>query len=193
MRNRILIIMPATLNGRMTAEGFARRFAQVPCCELQRGEVVHLSPGAWDHSAISFRIAARLGEWAARRKRGRVLTNEAGLITRRRPDTVRGMDVAFFSYQRVPRGQEPSGFATVAPELVVEIIGKGQGWKAMVEKAGEYLAVGVDRVWIVDPRRMTLHVFQADHEPIRLTARDTLRDAAVLPGFACRLAELFQD
>ena len=61
---------------------------------------------------------------------------------------------AYFSYRRLPRVKEPQGFARTPPELAVEVVGKGQGWPKMLEKAGEYFAMGVDCVWIVDPRKV---------------------------------------
>lgn len=46
-------------------------------------------------------------------------------------------DGEYFSFERVPRGKELKFFAEVAPTLAVEIVGKGQGWKKMTEKAAE--------------------------------------------------------
>ena len=37
------------------------------------------------------------------------------------PDTVRGADVAFYSYSRMPRGPLPPGYLPVPPELVFEV------------------------------------------------------------------------
>ena len=35
---------------------------------------------------------------------GRVVTNDSGIVTQRDPDTVRGADVAYYSYARLPKG-----------------------------------------------------------------------------------------
>ncbi|MFO0838195.1 MAG: Uma2 family endonuclease [Phycisphaerae bacterium] len=178
---------------RIRAEDFAARYADVPFCELERGEVVHLTAGGWRHSSITFKVAYLLGEWARRANTGRVLTGEAGVVTARDPDTVRGVDVAYFSFERVPRGKAPDSFSEVAPTLAVEAVGKGQGWKKMTEKAAEYLRIGTDRVWIIDPTRNTLHVFASDLPPREYRETDTLEHDVVLPGFACRVAEFFVD
>lgn len=152
-----------------------------------------MSPGGADHSFSSSNIYFLLAAWARRTKRGRALTNEVGLITQRRPDTVRGADVVYFSYERLSRRSRVRGFFDVAPELVVEVLGRHQNWKIAVEKAGEYFAMGVNRVWIVDPARRTLHVLSPDAAPQRFTKGQSLRDEALLPGFSCRVAELFDD
>lgn len=178
---------------KLTAREFEAQSADVDFCELERGEVVQLTAGGWDHSRICFRIARILGDWAEPGRHGRVLVGEAGIITQNNPDTVRGVDVAYYSYRRLPRGQEPQGFVTVVPTLAVEVVGKGQGWGKMVEKAGEYLAMGADRVWIINPGARTVHVFRPDAEPQRFGEADTLADEAVLPGFSCGVAAIFED
>ncbi len=52
--------------------------------------------------------------------------NDAGVITERDPDTVRGADVAFYSYRRVPKDAEPEGYPDAIPEFVFEVLVAGQ-------------------------------------------------------------------
>jgi len=178
---------------RMTLAQFAAKYMDVPHCELVRGKVERLMPGGGEHSAATINITRLLGNWTVETRRGRVLGNEAGLVTRRAPGTVRGVDVAYCSYARVPKGKRPSGFWTVPPELVVEVIGKGQGWPRLWEKALEYFLIGVERVWIVDPGARCVHVLRRDGEPRKYTQNETLRDPEILPGFSCKVAEFFED
>jgi Uma2 family endonuclease len=180
------------LRNRMNIAEFERVAPHLGPCELVRGEVVYLSPGGLSHSTVSGNLAGLLSAWARKTRRGRVLTNEAGLVTDEEPGTVRGADVAFISYKRLPRGPVPDGFGRIPPELVVEIVGKGQGWNVMVEKAAEYLAMGVDRVWIVDIGKQHVHVFHRDAEPEVFDAKSTISDADVLPGFRARVRTFFE-
>lgn len=177
----------------LTAEQFERQYADIGFCELERGEMIQSTAGGWRHSSISFKVGLLLGNWARQHRTGWVLSNGAGVITSRGPDTVRGTDVAYFSFERVPRGKEPESFAGVPPSVAVELVGKGQGWRKMTEKAGEYMRMGVERTWIIDPKTRTLHVFSPDEPPCELGEHDTLTDAAVLPGFSCRVAEFFEN
>ena len=177
----------------MTAEAFEGVCAGLGPCELVRGEVIALSPGGFRHSRITANAAFLIETWARQPGRGRMLTNEAGIIVENDPDTVRGADVVYISYDRLPREKTPTGFCTVSPELVVEVVGKGQGWREMVEKAGEYLRMGVDRVWVIDPDTRRVQILRSDHEPVALCEDRTLADEAILPGFSCRVVELFQD
>ncbi len=177
----------------MMAAEFERIAERLGPCELVGGEVVTLSPGDYEHNQAVSNAFGLLREWARQQKVGRVLTNETGLIVQRQPDTVRGVDVVYYSYERLPQGSAPRGFQTTPPNLVAEAIGKGQGWREMVEKVGEYLRMGVDVVWVIEPKSQRVHVYHPDVEPVVLNRGDTLADPAGLPGFHCKVEELFAD
>jgi Uma2 family endonuclease len=119
------------------------------------------------------------------------MPGDSGLIVGREPDTVRGAEVVYFSYERLPREITPTSFTTVPPDLVAEIVGHRQGWREAAVKTDEYLAMGVYRVWIVDAKAHRVHVCRAGAEPVVLDPRDTLSDEDILPGFTCRVDELF--
>ncbi|MBI4578342.1 MAG: Uma2 family endonuclease [Planctomycetes bacterium] len=176
-----------------TAIEFERIAAGLGPCELVRGEVITLSPGGLSHSRVTARIAGLLWEWERRTRLGRTLTGEVGFAVETQPDTVRGADVAYYAYERLPKQTRLDGFSAVPPNLVVEIVGKGQGWREMVEKVGEYLRMGVDRVWVIDPKSCRVHVYSRDAEPSVLARGDTLTDETVLPGFSCQVDEFFAD
>ncbi|NOS99517.1 MAG: Uma2 family endonuclease [Phycisphaerales bacterium] len=177
----------------MTLEEFESVCERLGPCELVRGEVIELSPGGLEHSRITVNVAVVLSNWATETGLGRVLSGEAGIRVEADPPTVRGADAAYLSYQRWPKGRELIGFTTVVPELVVEILGKGQGWREMVEKCGEYLRMGVLRVWVIDPDTRRVHVFRPDAEPAAISETGQLCDEVVLPGFSCAVARLFED
>jgi len=177
----------------LTAAEFERIADSLGPAELIRGEVVALSPAGFEHSRIVVRVAMLLELWARRAKKGRVLAGEASSVVENKPDTVRGADVAYISYERVPRDQGPRGFLRVPPELVVEVRGERQGWVELREKATQYLAFGVDRVWIIDPEFRQVHVFRANAETACLSEKESLVDEDLLPGFSCDVSELFCD
>lgn len=104
---------------------------------------------------------------------------------------MRGADVAYISYTRMPRDEEPRGFLRVPPELVVEVVGERQSWKRVVAKAGEYFALGVDRVWVIDPDKRRIFAHRDDAEPLIWDGSAKIGDARILPGFQCKLADIF--
>ena len=117
---------------------------------------------------------------------------EVGIYTSRDPDTVRGADALFISHERYRR-QGPGAFLNVAPELVVEILSPDDRPGEVATKIREYLAIGVDRVWLVDRRRRQVRIYRSPEQVETLEIGDTLRDDDVLPGFALPLSELFRD
>jgi Uma2 family endonuclease len=93
----------------------------------------------------------------------------------------------------LPKGTAPEIFLQVPPNLVVEVVGRGQAWGRLVAKAGEYLRMGVDRVWIIDPKSRRVHIYRSDAEPMVLGEQETLVDETVLPGLSFGAADLFAD
>ena len=51
------------------------------------------------------RRGGSLGNFVEEHDLGRVMSNDSGVITERDPDTVRGADVAYYSYARLPEGR----------------------------------------------------------------------------------------
>jgi Uma2 family endonuclease len=87
----------------------------------------------------------------------------------------------------------PQTFADLAPDLVVEIASPNDAYTELRDKVDEWLQAGVQVVWVVDPQRRTVEVFQPD-QPIRvLREGDTLTGDPVLPDFQLPLSELFAE
>ena len=63
--------------------------------ELVRGRVIQMSLPSPRHGYYCGNVAGILRDHVKSRKLGRVVTNDAGVITERDPDTVRGPDVAY--------------------------------------------------------------------------------------------------
>ena len=148
-----------------------------------------MRPVGGDHGVLAFEIGRRLANFVDSRQLGWVLGGETGIYTRRKPDRVRGMDVAFLSKQRQP--QRPLGFLATAPELIIEIISPTDRWSAMRQKIDEYFDIGVERVWIVEPGDQTVLVYRAATILTKLTTDDTVHGEGLLAGFSIPLAELF--
>ena len=81
----------------------------------------------------------------------------------------------------------------MAPELVVEILSPDHRWRDIRAKLAEHFAVGVERVWIVDPDRRLVQVYRSPSELTQLAETDTLRGEGVLEGFSLSITDLFED
>lgn len=146
----------------LTAEEFAERPDPGHPEELVRGRIVPMPMTKPRHGEICGRTDRVLGGFVDEHDLGRVLTNDSGVITERGPDTVRGADVAYYSFARVPKDPLPDRYLDVAPELVVEVLSPTDRWPKVMVKVGEYLAAGVLVVLVLDDERRAAHVFTAE-------------------------------
>jgi Uma2 family endonuclease len=159
--------------------------------ELVRGRIVMMNMPGSRHGLICNRIGAYLLNFVEEHDLGYVLSNDSGVVTERGPDTVRGADVSYFSYQRIPRGALPEGYPSVSPEIVFEVRSQHDRIKPMREKASEYLKAGVLVVCLVDPKAKTIEVHLPNGEPTKLAGDQELTFPVILPRFSLPLARLF--
>ena len=177
----------------MTAEEFAARPTDAVLEELERGRIVILPPPGSRHGFVCGRATLLLGIWVEARGLGHVVCNDSGVVTTRNPDSVRGMDVAFYPYDRLPGGKiVETGYHPIPPELVVEVKSPGDRWSAIVTKVGEYLACGVSTVLVLDPERQSAQVYTED-APVRLlAAEDDLTLGGSLDGFREKVGRFYE-
>ena len=86
----------------LTAAEFAQRPDPGYPEELVRGRIVPIPVPKPRHGEICAKVVRILGNCAADRDLGRVLSNDTGVITERGPDTVRGAGISR-SIRRLPR------------------------------------------------------------------------------------------
>lgn len=174
----------------------AEEFGELPDpgypTELFEGKVVALPPPKPRHGDVCGEATFLLRGYAKEHGLGRVMSNDTGIITERAPDTVRGADVSFYSYARVPRGPLPNTYLPVPPELVVEVLSPDDRWSRTTKKVGEYLNVGVLIVVVLDPESERAHVFESDAAPRVLGADDELTMPGVLGEFRVRVGQFFE-
>lgn len=151
--------------------------------ELVRGVVVEVPSPKPKHGYFCGNIAGELRQFVRSRNLGRVVTNDSGVVTERNPDTLRGMDVAFYSFARVPAGEPPDGYWP-APELVFEVLSPANTKKAMSAKVAEYHAAGVLVVCVLDPDAGVLAVFPHDELPRRYTRDEAVELPELFPDFS---------
>ena len=93
-----------------------------------------------------------------------------------------------------PRPTIEPPWADWVPEIVIEVVSKGGEDRDYNEKRADYLAVGVQEYWIVDPDKRTMLVLTRRGDT---WAEQALDSEAVyrcrrLPGFELSLAEVFR-
>src|SRR6266516_3136363 len=103
----------------MTAEDL-RKPGVPERADLVRGVLVVHEPPGFRHGEITVRLTIALGTYVDTRHLGRVVAGDAGFKLQSDPDTVRGADIAFVSWERMLQNS-PLGFPPLGPDLVVEV------------------------------------------------------------------------
>jgi Uma2 family endonuclease len=158
--------------------------------ELVGGKLVEKNVG-FESSWIGSVLLTELMIYCRTHKLGWVVGNDPGF--RCYPEDsnkVRKPDIAFVSFSRLPGGKAPSGYSVVPPNLVVEVVSPNDMATDVDEKVSEYLAAGVECVWIVAPQARHVRVYYPDRGLI-LNENDELSGDPIIPGFRCSLKELF--
>jgi Uma2 family endonuclease len=176
----------------MTAEEFLHMDppADGSKVELIRGELVTVCRPGFEHGLLQLRVGMVLDHHGRTTKHGRAVV-ETGVVTERGPDTVRGPDVSYWSAERLPLDQRPKGYPDKAPDLCVEVLSPSNRPGQIRDKMREYFERDVRMVWVVDPEDRTITIYRSLDEGRVLHENATLTVEDVLPGFSCKVAELF--
>ena len=134
----------------LTAEQFAARPDPGYPEELVRGRIVPMPMPKPRHGQICGRAYYLLYAHIDAENLGHLLCNDTGVITERGPDTVRGADISFYSYTRVPKGPLPDRYLDIPPDLVVEVLSPSDRWPKVLAKVAEYLDAGSTAVLVLD-------------------------------------------
>lgn len=176
----------------LTAEEYGRLPDNGRPTELVRGRIAELQMSPPRHGQICGKVNRLLGNFAEKKKLGHVLTNDAGVVTERGPDTIRGADISFYSYDDVPPGPFPKGYLDKLPRLVVEVMSETDRWKNVLRKVSEYLEAGVPIVCVLEPDTESMYIYYPDKPEEILTAEDNFSVPEVLPGFRVKVKRFFE-
>lgn len=159
--------------------------------ELVDGRVVTMPPPGAGHGIVCMRLGSLLLQFVESRKLGWVACNDAGTILKHNPDNVRGPDVAYYSKERVP--VIPAGYFEVAPDLVAEVVSPSDSASHIQKKVVQYLDAGVRLIWVIYPLSRDVVVYHSLDRVQHLMEQQSLDGGSVLPGFSCRIAEIFDE
>ena len=175
----------------LTIDEFLRLHGGELGVELVRGQVVRYPvPGA-EHGRVCINAAFEVEQFLRKNRTGRAFANDT--FVRVSDGTLRGADVCFWSYAKLPKeASVPDGVIEVAPDFVMEVKSPNDRWGQVFVKVGEYLGAGVSVVVIFDPGTETASVHRDQGEQQILSALEELTLPDVLPGFAVPVARFFE-
>jgi Uma2 family endonuclease len=156
--------------------------------ELVGGEIVEMNAAGVPHGWVIVRLTALLATHVMEHDLGYVFDGQTGW--RLSPDTVRIPDCTFISHARLPQGPT-KGFLRDTPDLTVEVVSPDDSERYVLEKVGQSLDAGVKLAWVIDPETRSAAAYRSLTRVRHLGEDDVLDGEDVVPGFRCRLGELF--
>jgi Uma2 family endonuclease len=144
-------------------------------------------------SRVALRLGRRLDTYCEDHDLGWVLESECAYrCFSWKPRQVRRADVSFISRERLPsEGKWSDGYVTIPPDLAVEVVSPNDKVSELDENVEEYLRAGAKLVWVIHPEIRKLEVRRSDGSGTWLRADDELSGEEVIPGFHCRVGDLF--
>jgi Uma2 family endonuclease len=184
-----------TAEPRLTIDEFLKQHGGELGVELVKGRVVRWPmPGA-RHGFVCLTAGSIIRDFVVGQKLGRVMSNDTFVKIRPDPDgTLRGGDVCYWSYAKLPReARSPEGVIEAPPELVVEVLSPTNRWSEMYAKIGDYLSAGVLVVVVLDQRTESASVYRPDEFQQVFHNGDEVVLPDVLPGFAVPVKRFFEE
>jgi Uma2 family endonuclease len=154
--------------------------------ELVDGQLVELKMGA-EPSWIGARLWRQLDAHCEATKAGWAFIPDAAYRCFPNRKTVRKPDVSFVRWGRFPGERPPRGDATIAPDLVAEVVSPNDLVYELDEKVEQYLAVGVRLVWVINPLTRVVIVHRLDGTMAKVREGIDLDGEDIVPGFRCSL------
>ncbi len=159
--------------------------------ELVAGELRIMSPGGWRHGNVISNLHVKLASYVSQHELGMMFGAETGFRLTTDPDTVRAPDIAFIANANVPAQLPDGGFWPGAPDLAVEVLSPGDRTGEVDEKIEAWLSAGCSAVWIVDSKLETVTIYRSRKDVQVRAANETLDGEPIVPGFSCKVEELF--
>ena len=182
----VVAATPALISAEEFMAEHAGRYA-----ELVRGKIQELAMPSARHGEVCSEVNRLMANYVKENKLGRVCCNDSLFLIRRNPDTMRGPDVSYYSFGRMPPGPAPQGVCAIVPELTVEVRSPSNTWPEIFVKIGEYLKSGVTAVLVLDPDRHSASLYRVTGQS-EFAAAALLAIPDVLPGFEVVVAKFFE-
>ena len=157
--------------------------------EIVDGQPEAKEMGSSLHSGVGTRLIIRLGGYVEAQKLGGVYGPDA---TFQIGANERMPDVSFVSAAHIPEEGETDQKWHIAPDLAIEVISPSESWVKVNHKIREYFAARVQQVWLISLELREVHIYDSPKAITVLSEDNDLINEVLLPGFRCRISELFQ-
>jgi Uma2 family endonuclease len=159
--------------------------------ELVKGELNTMSPAGSEHGAVIVNLTVPLTQYVKAHKLGVIFGAGTGFKLASDPDTVLAPDISFVRRARVPAEGLPQSYSPGAPDLAVEVLSPGDREVKVKAKVAQWLDSGARPVWVVSPKLRNVTIYRSLTDVRVRDENDELDGEDIVPGFRCRVAELF--
>lgn len=162
-------------------------------CELLDGTLSLRPLDGYHHGVICAQIGGIIAGPVVAQNLGHVVAAGTGFLLRRNPDHVRAPDCAFVAAGRLASGSDPIGYAELAPDFVVEVISPGDTAAEVQERVDDWLRTGTAVVWAAYSSLKEVVVWRGVGVAERKSGDEELDAEPAIPGFRCKVSDLFGD
>jgi len=159
--------------------------------EVVDGEIRISPPAKWKHALTVTNVRRALSAQLDRRE-VHVVDSSFGLVIRKAPLTSRVPDLAVFRKSTIV---EQDGYIHSAPQLVVEVLSRGNTRRERERKLADYASLGVPEMWVVSPEARTVEVLYLENGFLRSAQALTqgVLEPRSFPGVQIHIAEIWPD
>lgn len=160
--------------------------------ELVEGIIIEMPKPKRIHGVVTMRLALKIASFVDAHELGEATVGDPGFVLERNEygrDTVRGLDFAFISSERLSTPPDFNWYE-IGPDLAVEVFSPSNKTSDTHLKVMQLLGAGTHLVWLVYPETRTVEAHTSDGA-VTLREHDSLSGGAVLPGFEIRVSDIF--
>ncbi len=183
--------MTTTKEKLLTADDLLELHSKGVRGELIRGRLGGTMSTGVNHGKTVANLTILLGIFVKPHRLGTIVTSDTGILLDDVRHTVREPDIGYISAEKMPLDADMPGYSDVIPDLVIEVSSPGDTVQSIHDKALMWLSYGVRLVWVGHPDTRLVDLYLSSREVRTLGEEDTLDGGDVLPGFSCRVSEIF--
>jgi Uma2 family endonuclease len=158
--------------------------------ELVDGRLVELNMSS-KSQLVGTRLARFLGNHCEPAGLAYVFTENGYTCFPDKPNKMRKPDVSCIRADRIAFEEIGEGYISIPPDLVVEVVSPNDLYYDLEEKLDDYRDAAIPLVWVVYPPSRRVRILRLEGPSTEIGPDDELTGEDVLPGFRCRVADLF--
>ena len=141
---------------------------------------------------IALRLASRLEVFCSQTRCGIAFaeTSYRGCFPGK-PLQLRKPDASFIATGRFSDDKVPAGDITIAPDMIAEVVSPNDGYEEVQSRIADFRSAKTPLIWVISPIAKSVLIRRLDGSCDEIYEDGELSGEAVIPGFTCKVAELF--